>query len=325
MERDSRQEKAGDAAEGIPRYIICFPKQMNVKRNVMNMPVRQLSANEVMSRLFPEGDVPFFTSRQRKKCMNAIEQRLPIKQPIDDITLDVLHVEGDQYQVFYKGEVYPAILKPLPTVVEAYKLTKDHSHRATHDGFVTHGLYVQCKGGPQVDRETVDGLSPGLRDFESMFAPPANEPVPASQMEEARRRMFQIIERIESLTVEKTKAHVTFAYDDEIDSEPWMKQCVHTISLVRGADKFRKSTMDAANPFIAQTKETQKSLAEKAPKSDDVFAEVKLEIQDMEAFADREDAAIAKIQNEDEKFMKSIEAEKLRMQITALKRIYESM
>lgn len=179
-----------------------------------------------------------------------------------------------KYDVTWNGKTYDAIMKPLPTVVECFSKDTDvkYPNRVYNNGQITHALYV-CP-----TTQTVDGLSPGLVNYDAKFKPIDRDDgsvVSPEVMKDACDKISGIVEALKKIRAVKTPkpekvtttkkgvqkvtrgyfigGKVTLTYDDVVFGEPWMSKAPNgDLMFFRKNDRFRSSVMNDTAPYVKQ-------------------------------------------------------------------------
>jgi hypothetical protein len=224
---------------------------------------------------------PYLTESQLERGALIAVQRLFGKEKTSDSDLhdDFVSIylnAKNQYKVTWQGKTYDAVMKPLPTVVEGLVNDTECPHRVVQTGLITHALYViPCAAQREKTKDvlptkTIDGVCPGLVDYDREFASEPCVSTSDSAMNQARENLLKVVRHLKAhreIRTPKKKdplkeskkncgyiigGDVTFTHEDEVEPEPWMTYAKSSIVIDRSTDRFRSGVMAAAEPFLKQ-------------------------------------------------------------------------
>lgn len=163
-----------------------------------------------------------------------------------EFMLAIRHVKSNVYMVQVNGKTHQGILYKLPTVIESMKREdpKDKACRVVNMGRVTRMMCVGLVPDSKIEQ---NGLTPSLVSYDKLF-PSQEERLKAEgikprELERAREMLNDTVKKLVDAHSFVGEKHVTFNYDEEIVTEPFMEKMNENITISRLDTKFIESTM----------------------------------------------------------------------------------
>jgi len=269
----------------IPRFILRIPKSLRQRLGEYSTDPTQVihslgprneleSSMKTINTIWNGKQDAFLSQEQIQKGAIQVVQKLFggefSRQREDEIRIiQISTAEGEpSYVVDWRGKRYRAVMKELPTILETYANDTEKKHQVIHSGVVTHALYV-IDPDNTTQSSTVDGLSPGLSDFNNKFAE-NNElarSLSKTSVTDATTRISNVVEKLRAHRAIRTPkpqnplkpkknpgflcgGSITITHDDIVPPEPWMNHVNHSIQIERRDDRFREHTIEVADSLM---------------------------------------------------------------------------